>query len=306
MLRTMTQCGICPPSVCLNRAAMGIPPLVKEAKPASNNSGMIGGIVGGLVGLGLVVALAVYLYIRRGKKKGQLPFAFTNRSGMSQDQQLHYQQASPPTTPHPGVVAALSHQHHNSLDMSPRSPLPPPHALNTINTPLFNNTNTNGDDISTIAPITTTTTTVPQEFEERIALQNKRISHILNNNPRLSQHQATFAQIQTNFDSGPSQRNSTMTYTTDDDSEYDYEEKITVASRQQAPAAAVQVNRAKPQIMRVNSVRKSGIGLNRSDSVRTIITPMAEDDLANQFPQIPSHRIEDPFQDKKIDDNDNK
>lgn len=294
MLRTMTQCGVCPPSVCLSRAAMGIPPLVKESKP-TNNSGMIGGIVGGLIGLGLVVALAVYLYIRRGKKKGQLPFAFTNRSGVSQDQQLHYQHASPPPTPHPAVVAALSHQQQrNSIEMSPKSPSL---GLNTINTPLFNNVDTNQPDTLPTPP------SVPQEFEERIALQNKRISHILNNNPRLSQHQATFAQIQTNFDSGPSQRHSTMTYTTDDDSEYEYEEKVT-ASRQQAPTA-IQVNRAKPQIMRVNSVRKSGNGLNRSDSVRTIITPVAEDDLADQFPQIPSHRIEDPFQDKKVDYNDN-
>lgn len=316
MLTTMTLCKVCPPSVCMNRVSMGIPPLVESNTKSGSltSGGMIGGIVGGLLGLGLLVCLGVYLYIRRGKKKGKLPFAFTSGSGKNQEQFHHT--ATPPSIPHPGAIAALSHQHNEQqqgrgleeLDaLFPRptnkSLLSSPLGLNSINTPLFNNSDTN----NVILP-TAPTTTVPEEFEERIALQNKRISHILNNNPRLSQHQATFSQIQTNFDNSNRNRNSTMSYTTDEDSEYDYDDRISVA-RQVRPstptAQAVQVNRAKPQIMRVNSVRTStGGGLNRSDSVRTILTiasplPIVEDDLADQFPQTPNNRIEDPFQDKK-------
>lgn len=285
---------------------------------------MIGGIVGGLIGLGVLVFLGVWLYLRRGKKKGQLPFAFTNRSGISH---LGQYPTSPPPTPHSTMAAGLGHQRQRSResDMSlrdrsiPSSPL----GLNSNNTPLYINTNTN----NVTSPTTVTAIpAVPEEFEERIALQNKRISHILNSSsrishqnsprsshqssprlphqssPRLSQHQGTFSQIQSNFDNGgPSNRNSAMTFTTDEDSEYDYDDQIIVAKKIRAvPAAqAVQVNRAKVQIMRVNSVRSTTGGLNRSDSVRTIISPLVEDDLADQFPPTPNNRIEDPFQDKK-------
>ncbi|GAA5805391.1 hypothetical protein HPULCUR_010907 [Helicostylum pulchrum] len=321
-IKTMMGCGVCPKPACVPRKAIGAPPKQTITEIKSDNSGMIGGIVGGLLGLGIVVCAGVYLYIKRGKKKRKLPFTFTDGSAnaasmMSQDQ---FHPNSPPLTPHPGVVAALSqhqretHSQRDSQQQHPRKliglaelasmpSLPTTSRTNSFHTALSNNTN---EQFTIISP------TVPEEFEEKIALQNKRISHILNNNPRLSQLQP--------LPTYTSNRNSDLSYTTDDDSEYEFEHRPVVVLQRKPTVQAVQVNRAKPQIMRVNSVRSSVHGgLNRSDSVRTVLTavtpspadrdsfmglppsiPTARDSLTDQFPPTPTNRsfvIEDPFHD---------
>ncbi|KAI9266264.1 hypothetical protein EDC94DRAFT_646907 [Helicostylum pulchrum] len=321
IVKTMMGCGVCPKPACVPRKAIGAPPKQTITEIKSDNSGMIGGIVGGLLGLGIVVCAGVYLYIKRGKKKRKLPFTFTDGSAnaasmMSQDQ---FHPNSPPLTPHPGVVAALSQhqrethsqrdsqQHPRKLiglaELASMPSLPTTSRTNSFHTALSNNTN---EQFTIISP------TVPEEFEEKIALQNKRISHILNNNPRLSQLQP--------LPTYTSNRNSDLSYTTDDDSEYEFEHRPAVVLQRKPTVQAVQVNRAKPQIMRVNSVRSSVHGgLNRSDSVRTVLTavtpspadrdsfmglppsiPTARDSLTDQFPPTPTNRsfvIEDPFHD---------
>ncbi|KAG2229610.1 hypothetical protein INT48_007034 [Thamnidium elegans] len=316
----MKSCGQCPASTCMARSVLGLPPKQTIAEVKSDNSGMIGGIVGGLLGLGIVICAGVYLYIKKGKKKGKLPFAFTDGSVngtnmMSQDQ---FHPSSLPLTPHPGVIAALSqHQREShsqqfyqrdsqqqqprkfiglaelaSVSSRPTTPgansfhsLPTTPRTNSFHTALSNNTN---EHLTVISP--TTPTTVPEEFEEKIALQNKRISHILNNNPRLSQLQPQ------PLPSYAGNRNSDLSYTTDDDSEYEFEHRPVVVLQRKPTVQAVQVSRAKPQIMRVNSVRSSvNGGLNRSDSVRTILTavtpsPAFRDSLTGQFPSTPTVR----------------
>ncbi|RCI04229.1 hypothetical protein CU098_003480 [Rhizopus stolonifer] len=146
----------------------------------------------------------------------------------------------------------------------------------------FNDFNTTNTTPSSSSPTAFANSAIPEEFEESIALQNKRISQILHNNPRMSQRSSY-------------NRNSALSYATStDDSHYDGDKRdstSTTSSRardsqptqpQVATAVqVVQVTRAKPQIMRVNSVRQSVMsnGLSRSNSVRTILTPASESEI---------------------------
>lgn len=313
----MTECGICPINICVSPTVLKIPEETHSPPPSpekkTNNAPMIGGIVGGLLGVGIIVSVAFYLYIRKKRRRrGKLPFAFTDGSAnatsmMSQDQ---FHLPSPPTTPHPGVIAALSQQQrelrNKQEDAHIKRKLSGVSELGTVSHIAATTTVHSNEGYSV-------TSSVPEEFEEKIALQNKRISHLLNHHPRLSlqlRQEPTYAE---------NHRNSELSFTTDEESEYEIEDSpSTVATAvmvQRKPTIqAVQVNRAKPQIMRVNSVRKSS-HLSRNGSVRTILTAMDQpssssgtqtppDNIADQFPDTPSNRsfvVEDPFQDKKVD-----
>jgi hypothetical protein len=341
-LRVMTACGVCPASTCVDRSIVGLPPLASSspssspsppADQSSSNGGLIGGIVGGLAGLGLVLGLGVYCYIKKGKKKrGKLPFAFTNGtvSGLAASNIMSQEKSH--GLPPPTVVAVLAKQQQQFIGMAELGGLPmtrtataesssrnntntsPLKQQQQINTPLYNTTTTNNDNNTNN---NTTTTSVPEEFEERIALQNKRISQILNNNPRLSQHQ----QRNSAFSSQSYDRNSGISYTTDDDSEFDDEESTQhsvahVVARPGAPyhaqltrsesSQAIQVTRAKAQIVRVNSVKRSSstTGLSRSESTRTVLTavtpPLLPTDGDSKTPPIEEEskelaRLENPF-----------
>lgn len=308
----------------------------------SNNGPLIGGIVGGMVGLAVILGVGIFCYLRRSRaKRGKLPFAFTNGSlrAVNANNLLSQEKfpgatshlSLPPPTPHHGVASigmtdlTSSHSTLNlHLQQQRSSPLIIQHTStleqqrnhinssttnnslltrsNSINTPLYNNNNDNTTtpNNNTTSP-TNTAAVIPEEFQEKIALQNKRISQILNNNPRLSQHtssrNSTFTQA--NYD-----RNSGISYTTDDDSEFDDEHstrgsvavvaQVAQLVRNPQLAAALggqsgnsstatvhKATRAKAQIMRVNSVKTNqnngsggGGGLSRSESVRTVlVTP---------------------------------
>ena len=346
ILRTMTSCGICPASLCMSRAILGLPPLPNNSNSStennSNNSGLIGGIVGGLIGLGILVAIGICFYIKRGRKKRQLPFTFTengmgilsqekfkpqqqqqativqqNRSAVSTEPSRFISLAelntpTSPTTTSSKVVSAIQKQN-KSLSFIQSNMNSNIATLSTNNNDTVNN-NTSPPQtpkhISMSGP-----PVVPPEFEERIAIQNKRISQILHNNPRLSQSSYMQQAQPVYFDSN---RASGISYTTDDDSEFDEDDKSVVATRttvqqRTPPAQAVQVSRTKAQIMRVNSVR-STTGLGRSESVRTILTattPPATDSttgnssIADSFPSTPNTHCfattnENPFLDATI------
>ncbi|KAG2211541.1 hypothetical protein INT46_006557 [Mucor plumbeus] len=335
----MTDCGICPALLCMSRTSLGLPPITTTSasdQNSSNDTGvLVGGIVGGLVGFGILVGIGIYCYIKKSKR-GKLPFAFTNGNAshiVQSQEKFHQQHFQTPheVTPHPAVIAALSHQ--SSINSSSSSKYigladlangennsnlqRQKHMSSTINTnattvtrfnaiqtPLYNTNNTN-NNTSTITSITTPTpitSNVPEEFESKIALQNKRISEIMYNNPRLSQQQPHVQHVQQRF----------STYTTTDDEFEDEEDRKSTLSTsttqsnylpQTATTASVQafqVSRAKPQIMRVNSVKSTSGGLKRSDSVRTVLTAIED---VQDFPNTPTHRInqDNPFEDKHAD-----
>lgn len=331
----------------------------------SNNSGLIGGIVGGLAGVGILIGIGVYCYIKRAKKKRKLPFAFTDGGMgiMSQEKfqphpsvaaTLTQQQPQQQQPSEPNRYISLSELASSSSPAFPTSPtlqyntnrsnmVVSPISNNNIynqstsvhDVPVHNNNNNNNRNsintnsthfITELMPSPVNNIpVVPEEFEERIAIQNKRISQILNNNPRLSRGSAF------NQPAPPlpviENRMSGVSFTTDDESEYDdddrsvssHQPQLAVRSGPQSASQAVQVTRAKAQIMRVNSVRSNngggGGGLGRSDSVRTILTSvhvppvlpqldLASDSIfTDSFPATPNNRsvttIEDPFVDTK-------
>ncbi|KAI7902402.1 uncharacterized protein BX663DRAFT_552325 [Cokeromyces recurvatus] len=291
----MTTCGICPASRCMNRELLGLPPLPSTTTDANstnvhnssteNNTGtLVGGIIGGLVGIGIILGIIIYGYLQRSKKQSSrgklLPFlAFSENNKKSQQQEQSI-------TPHPAVIAALSHQR-----ISVTNPLP-----NTkIKSIVLSNSTANGTHMTT-----TLNSNIPEEFESRIAFQNKRISEILSNNPRLSQLNSTTTTT-TTTNTNNNNRNSIAT--TNENRNSSTFSVSTVDSslhcqsiRENTPSVQViQVTRAKPQIMRVNSVRtisetnNNGL-LSRSASVRTILT------VANNL-SIPLEQVESKQQD---------
>lgn len=333
----MTDCGVCPALLCMSRTSLGLPPIATTSasdQSTSNDTGvLVGGILGGLLGFGILVGIGIYCYIKKSKR-GKLPFAFTsgNASHIVQNQEkFHQQQFQTPqrVTPHPAVIAALSHQssinssssskhigladlanggnssnlqRQRSMSSTTNANATTVTRFNAIQTPLYNTNNTNNNTSTITTTTSTSISNVPEEFESKIALQNKRISEIMYNNPRLSQQQPHVQRAQQRF----------STYTTTDD-EFDDEDdrKSTLSTSttqsnylpQTATTASVQafqVSRAKPQIMRVNSVKSTSDGLKRSDSVRTVLT--AIEDIQN-FPATPAHRInqDNPFEDKHAD-----
>lgn len=344
----MTDCGICPALLCVSRTALGLPPAATSSNASSsadqgspNETGvLVGGILGGLIGFGILVGIGIYCYIKRNKR-GKLPFAFTsgNASHIVQSQEKFHQshlQSQQQMTPHPAVIAALSHQSSITTTSSASKCMGLVNLANggnlqrqismsstnnpAIQTPLYNtdtHTNTTLNNTSTIN--SAITGNVPQEFESKIALQNKRISEILYNNPRLSQQPQPQPQPQIQH---AQQRYSAYT-TTDDEFDDEEDRKSTLSTSttqsnylpQTATATslqAIQIARAKPQIMRVNSVKSSG--LNRSESVRTVLTaiediqdfpstPTRNDTFAttSTTAKTPSTNEDNPFEDKHAD-----
>lgn len=72
----MSQCGVCPASVCVSKAVLGSPstPSNSSSDSSGSNAGLLPGLVGGLVGL-LVIAVFAYAAIRYKRRKAHgLPF----------------------------------------------------------------------------------------------------------------------------------------------------------------------------------------------------------------------------------------
>ncbi|KAL7317597.1 hypothetical protein PS15m_003933 [Mucor circinelloides] len=78
---TMTTCGVCPVPKCVPRSTIGLPDIVDSTDSSSpSNAGLIGGLVGGILGAGLIVGVLIFLLIRRRiKKKSTIPLAFRSK-----------------------------------------------------------------------------------------------------------------------------------------------------------------------------------------------------------------------------------
>ncbi|KAF1803216.1 hypothetical protein V8B55DRAFT_1503560 [Mucor lusitanicus] len=78
---TMTTCGVCPVPKCVPRSTIGLPDIEDTTDSgSSSNAGLIGGLVGGILGAGLIVGVLIFLMIRRRiKKKNTIPLAFRSK-----------------------------------------------------------------------------------------------------------------------------------------------------------------------------------------------------------------------------------
>ncbi|KAL9555028.1 hypothetical protein MBANPS3_002538 [Mucor bainieri] len=79
---TMTTCGVCPVPKCVPRSTIGLPDIedTSDSSGGSSNAGLIGGLVGGILGAGLIVGVLIFLMVRRRiKKKNSIPLAFRGK-----------------------------------------------------------------------------------------------------------------------------------------------------------------------------------------------------------------------------------
>ncbi|KAI8144032.1 hypothetical protein BJV82DRAFT_74601 [Fennellomyces sp. T-0311] len=235
-LGTMTECGSCPASKCVDRSVLGLPPQASAStaagsgesqdKAADNDSGggsdkgaLIGGLVGGLVG-GLLLFAGIGCWLARhykGNVSNLLPF--------TQQQQLN--EKNQPANNNREITSGVIPVTY--IPPSPEDPQPPQAAAATLGTAATASSSNDDND--------------------------KRSSKYLS------------AHYDSDGDDTVDTRNSMAS---------------TISNQPVTPSKttyAVQVQRARPQIMRVNQVRVSqdepgafGGGLSRSGSVRTILT----------------------------------
>lgn len=99
VLSTMSNCGQCPASKCMSRAALGLSDDSNNSNNSNsgdgddNNAGLIGGLVGGLIGGGLLIGGLAFCINRYRKRSAtaSLPIVFqANTRHHQQQQQQHF------------------------------------------------------------------------------------------------------------------------------------------------------------------------------------------------------------------------
>ncbi|ORZ02857.1 hypothetical protein BCR43DRAFT_25916 [Syncephalastrum racemosum] len=244
VLGTMSSCGQCPASSCISKSL--ISGSSSSSKKNSNDdngsdkSSLIGGLVGGLLGAGLVISAAGYVGLKyRQRKKGNtLPFTFQGKSmeshlARAEQPPLSMQQQSPIPTPLPS-------------EQQQYTPQPPAETCSSARGPVM----------SGVIPIAY----IPPSRDTVIEEQQQKYDSVVN---RARQSHAPYEQ-----DNPFSDAHSSVSLSEKRDSTAS---SVVVMQRGAPATQAYQVTRAKPQIMRVNTVRTMD-GLNRSGSARTILT----------------------------------
>ncbi|ORZ22269.1 hypothetical protein BCR42DRAFT_165436 [Absidia repens] len=315
----MSSCGQCPASKCMDKSALGISDNNSSnnsnSDQSENNDGLIGGLVGGLVGGGIFIsALAFCIYRYRKSSKSTLPIAFQTTTRYNQQQQLQQQRRQRSMSRESNTFPRLSDVprpmsestrdsacHSITSGVIPIAYIPPSHhmqqeayhqqsQLYRTTSPMAPHSNSSATP-TTVISHSTTTTAVDNPFQD----------------PRHSQY--------------------TVDDDEDDDDDMSSRHHSVISTNQQASHHAVQVTRAKPQILRVNTVRVND--LKRGNSVRTILTKSEEEEQQQQqlqhgdglvrsntmdaatldrtnVSQSPTGGEQDPFQDDRytVDDND--
>ncbi|KAF7723231.1 hypothetical protein EC973_002169 [Apophysomyces ossiformis] len=265
VLGTMSQCGVCPASECISKSYLY--PSGQNSDPNSNgdggsNAALIGGIVGGLVGSGFLLAVAGYVFFRYKKKKNTLPLAFCGKS-MPGKLEVGPQTREVMSGVIPVAYIPPSRDIESNESLSERRSQPSP-----ISPSQFPNTNS-----STATPVYSqymSMSTFPQT-------ENNNNSTWRTDDPFSDNHSTDDPRARAHRSSQFLSIGGRSEY--DDDDDDDLSNRGSMASsvgHVHTPVKATQafqVTRAKPQILRVNTMRVDGSGgLNRSGSVRTILT----------------------------------
>ncbi|KAI7850492.1 hypothetical protein BDC45DRAFT_245581 [Circinella umbellata] len=253
---------------------------------SNGNGSLIGGLVGGLLGAGLVLSAAGYAGFRYKQKKNTLPFAFHGKSTMSQQQ-------SPSHSPTPPLskTRSLTLPSHVSSSSPPMETIST--STNIPSMPMNNNSYSGEYDessrqqvMSGVIPIAyippSRQSTSPnqlqqqninhrpadtiqeqqQQYDNAVAqsysvYSNKRTSHLTKQNS-LQRHQSVLSTATDPFSDDHHSRNSMLTTDDEDDGRASISSSVvghaTTMSAIKA-TQAYQMQRAKPQIMRVNTVR---------------------------------------------------
>lgn len=242
----MVTCGVCPGSKCISRAALGLPPapITAEAKTGSSSGPLIGGIVGGIFGGGLLLGGIGYLiYRERKKKKDKLPLAFRSPNS------LHRLERTPPMIIATADEEMAEHSSNNNnirQVMSGVIPVTfiPPRPESTVTIPESETPQARYGSFSTFANHN----------------DNDNDDPFSDNRPTSNAHS-----IMTTTTNNPGSRRGSLESTTS------HQQTATVVQQ------ATQMMRAKPQIMRVNTIKPIQGDLTRTGSIKTI-KPMKEQD----------------------------
>lgn len=275
----MVTCGVCPGSKCISRVALGLPPLsnstditsTNTSSSSSSNGALIGGIVGGLFGGGLLLCGVGYFILkRRNKKMGNLPIAFRSKQ--------HHLDRSVTV---PASIMTTSDEEMQERAISGVIPVTfiPPSASTTSSVIHNRNTYMSRPDSSLSVP----TTTAASRIHSFSTFNN----------------QSEFGDLDDDedpFSDRPiSNAHSIMTTTS---TNYDHSRRGSMESQvsQQQVAkviqrAATQITRAKPQIMRVNTVKTTN-NMTRQGSLKRIQPATSTQQIAEEAED------ENPFDDK--------
>ncbi|KAI8980500.1 hypothetical protein BDB01DRAFT_232440 [Pilobolus umbonatus] len=300
----MITCGQCPAVKCIAKGPTQGSEDTSNTQ-SSSNGGLIGGIVGGILGGGLLLCAVGYLFVRRKNRKTGLPIAFQSRMMTSQSTAIN----TPINIHSPNNTNSINTNNHTSSG----------------NTDYHDNRNTNKSrfttaTMETIASSDTTNQTrqvmsgvIPVTFiphaDSRPGSEYTMSSQLTDSNSRLTmtnplndQHSyytsfATFGRESWKADNPFDDRHSStiresvadsvmsQNYLKSEASRRDSMESSVSQQQTAKVAQATQVTRAKPQIMRVNTVRAVD-GVSRSGSIKSI-KPQVEITKQDPFADVP-------------------
>ncbi|KAI8341943.1 hypothetical protein BC941DRAFT_499461 [Chlamydoabsidia padenii] len=284
VLSTMSNCGQCPASKCLSRAALGLSDTNDSSNNngGDNNAGLIGGLVGGLVGGGFLIGGLVYWINKRKSATASLPIVFQSRQ--------HQQQYGMDTNGY-------------NNDNNPRlSDIPRPMSESTRDSACHSIT-------SGVIPIAYIP---PSHHMQQEIYQQQQQYHLSTSASTVKPNQPSTTTTENPFQDPRQSQYTLNDDDDDDDDDMSSRHHSIISTGQQTAHQAVQVTRAKPQILRVNTVRVND--LKRGGSVRTILTKSDQDtttlsrsNTIDTKSSITSNNggEQDPFQDTVMDSNDN-
>ncbi|CAO3595809.1 unnamed protein product [Absidia cylindrospora] len=232
VLSTMSNCGQCPPSKCMSKSALGISSPSdnnssnkttddsNKQQGGDNNSSLIGGLVGGLVGGGLLIGgLALCIHRSRRNITSTLPFQPSAQQHSMENKSVIYPSLS-------DVPRAMFEYTRNSTSHSiasgviPITYIPPSHQIQ--------------QSIHSL-PNSNATTATENPFQDP------------HHSPYTVDINTTTTTTTNNNNDGD-----------DDDDDMSSRHHSVISADAYPSHHAIQMTRAKPQILRVSSLRRNG------------------------------------------------
>ncbi|KAG0183000.1 hypothetical protein DFQ29_000811 [Apophysomyces sp. BC1021] len=246
----MSQCGVCPASECISKSYLypSSNNNDSDSNDGGSNASLIGGIVGGLVGGGVLLAVAGYVGFRYKKKKNTLPLAFCGKSMPGKlEVGPQTREVMSGVIPVAYIPPSRDIESNDSLSEHPQNPNP-----------------------AATAPV------YSKYMSMSTFHQTKKNSTWRPDDPFSDHHSTDEHKAGTRRSSQFLSLGGRSEFDDDDDDLSNRGSMASSVGHIHTPVKATQafqVTRAKPQILRVNTMRvDGGGGLNRSGSVRTILT----------------------------------
>ncbi|KAI8577118.1 hypothetical protein K450DRAFT_253741 [Umbelopsis ramanniana AG] len=256
-LTTMNQCAVCPVPVCVSK---NLGTSSDSSSSSGSNAGLLPGLVGGLVGL-LVIALVAFGIIRYKRRKAQgLPFW---KSGDSHSETSeHWNRPGTQSAVVPIAYMPPS-SHHTRTEMQSASLGMQSASLGT-GASLRNSLALSNQNDYLQHPST------PNSYTSRYSSRSENPFADLDDESTVQLKRVVTLRKMDSVSRGGNQ-----TPPEDDDDDQSVASSVMNAVTRNDSVSAVQMQRAKPTLMRINTIKvEDGTGgMKRSGSVRTILTP---------------------------------